>query len=72
MKANPKSPQVNALKAMRDELRLKVHLAGMELKSEWEKLEPQLEHVIAETAVVSGEALADLQKRLEELRRRLA
>jgi hypothetical protein len=67
-----KDPAVKTLKTLRDELRLKMHLAGMELKTEWDKLEPQLDHAVSEAAVVSAEVLADLQKRLEEFRRRMS
>lgn len=66
------NPNAKSLKALRDELRLKMHLAGMDLKTEWEKLEPQIDHAVSEAAVVSGEVMADLKKRLEELKRRLS
>lgn len=66
------TPQVNTLKTLRDELKLKMHLAGMELKSEWDRLEPEVERAVSSAAIVTGEALADLHKRLEELKQRLA
>lgn len=59
------------LRALRDEVRLKLHLAGMDLKTEWEKLEPQLERALNSAAQVSSEAVADLKKRLTEFRKRL-
>jgi hypothetical protein len=62
----------NALKAMRDELNLKMHLAKMEVRDEWQKLEPQVQHVLSNVAIVSGEAMADLQKRMLELKSRLS
>lgn len=65
-------PDTNALKVMRDELNLKMHLAKMEVRDEWQKLEPQVQHVLSNVAIVSGEALADLQKRMQELRSRLS
>jgi HAMP domain-containing protein len=33
------------LKQVRDQIRLKMHLAGMEAKQQWEELEPKLEEV---------------------------
>ncbi|MBL8910745.1 MAG: hypothetical protein JNM17_08595 [Archangium sp.] len=64
-------PEVKTLKALRDELKLKLHLASMELKSDWERLEPQVERAISSAAIVTGETLADLHKRLEEFKQRL-
>jgi hypothetical protein len=62
----------NALKMMRDELNLKMHLAKMEVRDEWQKLEPQVQHVLSNVAIVSGEAMADLHKRMLELKSRLS
>lgn len=70
LKADPGAFQKD-LKALADEVRVKVHLAGMDLKDEWAKLEPQLERAAGNAAVVSGEVLADLKKRLTELKVRL-
>lgn len=60
------------VRALRDEVKLKLHLANMDLKDEWSKLEPQLEHAINSAALVSGEVVADLKKRLTEFRNRLS
>lgn len=59
------------VRALRDEVRLKLHLASMDLKQEWENLEPQLERAINSAAIVSGEVVADLKKRLQEFKKRL-
>lgn len=59
------------VRALRDEVRLKLHLASMDLKQEWENLEPQLDRAINSAAIVSGEVVADLKKRLQEFRKRL-
>lgn len=59
------------VRALRDEVRVKVHLAGMDIKDEWKKLEPQLDRAASSAAIVTGEMLADLKKRLTELRQRL-
>lgn len=59
------------VRALRDEVRLKLHLAGMDLKQEWENLEPQIDKAINSAANVSSEAIADLKKKLMEFRKRL-
>ena len=59
------------VRALRDEVRLKLHLASMDLKQEWENLEPQLDRAINSAAIVSGEVVADLKKRLMEFCKRL-
>lgn len=66
-----KKDRVSALRSMRDELRLKMHLAAMDLKTEWEKLEPQINKVVSEAAVVSDELLGDLEHRMQEFKKRL-
>lgn len=59
------------LLALRDELRLKMHLANMDLKSEWERLEPQAEKVWSEVSDASLQAAKDLQKRFLAIREQL-
>ncbi|MDP1829411.1 MAG: hypothetical protein Q8L48_39460 [Archangium sp.] len=59
------------VRALRDEVRLKLHLASMDLKQEWENLEPQLDRALNSAAIVSGEVVADLKKRLQEFKKRL-
>lgn len=49
--------------ALRDELRLKMHLARMDLKSEWERLEPQAEKVWGDMSEKGLEAARELKKR---------
>src|SRR5882724_9106927 len=59
------------LQTLRDEVRVKIHLASMNIKEQWKKLEPRIEEVekaaqdISET---SRTALNDALKRLEKLR----
>ena len=60
------------VRALRDEVKLKLHLASMDLKDEWEKLEPQLDRAINSAALVSGEVVSDLKKRLTEFKSRLS
>ena len=59
------------LGALRDELRLKMHLASMDLKTEWEKLEPQVDKVWREVSDASTSAAEDLKKRFLELKEKL-
>lgn len=58
------------VRALRDEVRLKLHLAGMDLKDEWERLEPQLERAINSAALASGEVVQDLRRRVSEFKQR--
>jgi hypothetical protein len=44
------------LRAQRDVLRVRLHLAGAEARDEWEALEKRWEHVRARAAVVAREA----------------
>lgn len=66
------------LQRLRDEIRLKIHLAGMDAKSTWKELEPRvdkLERSIHEEGThVADATLAlarDLRKALEQFRSRL-
>jgi len=38
------------LKTLRDEVRVQLHLGGLEVKDEWRRLEPRLESVLSEAA----------------------
>jgi uncharacterized protein YhaN len=63
------------MQALRDEVRLKLHLAGMDAKDEWRKLEPQLadvERAAGNLTDVTRHAVEDAVKRLKKLRERLA
>ncbi|MFO0594720.1 MAG: hypothetical protein U0228_05435 [Myxococcaceae bacterium] len=60
-----------SLKALRDELKLKMALARMDARSEWDRLEPQVERALSSVAIVSTEVMEDLEKRLVELKARL-
>lgn len=59
------------LQTLRDEVRVKVHLAGMEIKDEWSKLEPHLakvEQAAAEVSDASRAALTDAVTKVKKLR----
>ncbi len=66
------------LRFLADETRLKMHLAGMEAKDAWNKLEPKLfefeqkaESVVQATAGELREAGKDLKTRLQRIRDQL-
>jgi hypothetical protein len=62
---------VDLLKTLRDEIKVKLHLAGMDVRDQWAKLEPELSKVerAAEQATESSKKLMDdALKRLKALR----
>lgn len=59
------------LKTLRDEINLKVHLAGMDLRDEWAQLEPQAEKAWRELNETTVEAAKDLKGRIQKLREQL-
>jgi len=66
---------IELLRTLRDEVRVKVHLGSMDLKNEWNKLEPRLEEVekkAGELSDASRTALAEALKRLKKVRSSLA
>jgi hypothetical protein len=52
---------VEVLKTLRDEIKVKLHLAGMDAKDQWAKLEPELFKVerAAENATDASKKLLD-------------
>ena len=70
MKAEMKKG-VDLLRTLRDEVKVKLHLAGMDVKDQWSKLEPELFKVerAAEQATESSKKLLDdALNRLKTLR----
>lgn len=62
------------LRGLRDEIRVQAHLAGMDLKKEWEKLEPRLneaEQMVDAISAASVAAAHDLERRARKLRDQL-
>ena len=53
------------LKVLRDEIRVKLHLAGMDAKDQWAKLEPEIEHALASAENAAGKALDKLNEKLQ-------
>jgi len=59
------------LQTLRDEVRVKLHLAGKDLKDQWNKLEPHIDQVqdaAKNLSEASREAVADAVKKLEKFR----
>jgi predicted nucleic acid-binding Zn-ribbon protein len=59
------------LQTLRDEVRVKLHLAGMDLKDEWAKLEPHLakvEQAAAEASDASRAAVTEAVAKVKKLR----
>jgi hypothetical protein len=76
---NTQNGVFQSIAQLRDEIRLKVHLAGLDAKEKWQELEEQvqnLEHrvsseggsIVGATAVLAR----DLKQSLEHFRERLA
>lgn len=62
---------LESLQTLRDEIRLHIHLAGMDAKDVWTKLEPALleaERMAGEVTESSRATLADLLQRAKDLR----
>ena len=59
------------LQTLRDEIRVRLHLGGLEAKEEWNKLEPHLldvERAAHEATEASRRAVNDAVERLKKLR----
>jgi hypothetical protein len=58
---------LTTLQMLRDEVRLRLHLANMELKTQWNKIEPQLAEVEKKAEDVSEASRAMLNEALKTL-----
>ncbi|MCB9562532.1 MAG: hypothetical protein H6708_19175 [Kofleriaceae bacterium] len=59
------------VRRMVDEVRVKVHLAGMDARDAWTKLEPQLARFEAQASKATSEVSAELQAMGTELKQQL-
>ena len=62
---------VEVLRALRDEIKVKLHLAGMDAKDQWAKLEPELfkvERATEQATDASKKLLDEALTRLKTLR----
>jgi phage-related tail protein len=65
---------LDLLRVLRDEVRVQLHLASMDAKDEWNKLEPQLteaEHKAHDLSEATRHALSEAVKKLSKLREQL-
>ena len=67
------TPDMDALRQLRDELRVQLHLAKAEAKDHWDKLEEKWEQIQAQTLEAGRESVQKLtegtQKLMTELKR---
>ncbi len=62
---------LDLLRTLRDEVRVKLHLAGMDLKERWNKLEPyviDVEKAAENVSEASRAKVAEAVKKLQEFR----
>lgn len=59
------------LRQVRDELRLKIRLAGMDARSAWERFEPQLQEIERRCEAATELAARTVQATVEELKDKL-
>ena len=62
---------LNQLRTLRDEVRVDLHLAGMEAKQRWADLEPkfhEVEQLGREVSETSKQAIADALQKLRDFR----
>lgn len=62
---------ITTVKRIGDEIRLEIHLAGMELKDQWRELEPKLQHAERTAKTLSEQSLHavdELVRQIEDFR----
>jgi hypothetical protein len=59
------------LRTLRDEIRVRLHLASMEARERWERLDAEAEKLLHRTGHASKQVIDELVGRLQELRRSL-
>jgi hypothetical protein len=65
----PIASRLSELKTLRDEIRLELHLAGMDLRDEWQRIERALPEPSKVAEDLKGVASEGLDRMLVELRR---
>ena len=56
-----------SLQQLRDEIRVRIHLGGMELRDTFEKLEREADHLVAQVPPAATRALNDVAARLRRV-----
>jgi hypothetical protein len=59
------------LKTLRDEIRVKLHLAEMDAKDRWQELEPEIERAITKLEGATERALDQLVQKVEKFNKSL-
>ncbi len=62
---------IDQLRALKDEIRLRIHLGGMDARDAWARLEPQFdeaERLARNATVLTGRAIDQLVAKFRELR----
>ncbi|MDC0678579.1 MULTISPECIES: hypothetical protein [Sorangium] len=62
---------LSSLQTLRDEIRVRLHLAGMDAKDAWDKLEPKLldaEKLAEDVSEASRNALREIVEKVKEFR----
>ena len=67
----PTTRRARTLRSLRDEIRLQIHLASMELRDRWATLEPEIERTLHELETAGRNIGEDLLERVHELREAL-
>jgi hypothetical protein len=65
------SSTIDTLRRMADEIRVKIHLAGMEAKDAWNELEPKLRGLEQRAETATTDVLDDLRERMSKLLERV-
>jgi hypothetical protein len=63
--------RLEEMKMLRDEIRLDLHLAGMELKDRWRELEPKVLEAERRAEEVGAKVLDELVERLNNMRAKM-
>lgn len=75
MQADPKdtsSSLTENLRRMADEIRVKIHLAGMDAKDTWSKLEPKLQELEHKAEAAKDKLVDGLDKAADELKEQMS
>lgn len=62
---------IDSLRRMADEIRVKIHLAGMEAKDAWNELEPKLRHLEQRAEAATSDVVDELRERMSKLLERV-
>lgn len=63
--------RLDSMKTLRDQIRLQLHLAGLDARTEWDKLELRLDHVELESERVVAAALDSVMASVDSIAKSL-